>query len=135
MKVMNVGNTSYSNSKQQNFGMRFSFAPKVIELLGGEQKYAALAAEVAPWRTGKGRDILVSGDGPIEGVMRFRAYCPDDGLSASTGLSGMKVDIARRDVDQTFVDDSFSDFLSRLKMNLAIINECFGLDLSKYGLK
>lgn len=94
-----------------------------------------MAEEVAPWRTGKGRDIFVSGDGPIEGVMRFRAYCPDDGSSAIEGLSGMKVDISRRDVDRTFVDDSFSDFLSRLKKSLAIINECFDLDLSKYGLK
>lgn len=132
---MNVGNANYSNSRQQNFGMRLSFAQKIIELLGGEQKYATLAEEVAPWRTGKGRDIFVSGDGPIDGIMRFRAYCPDDGLSASVGLSGMKVDIARREVDRTFVDNSCPDFLSRLKKNLAMINECFDMDLRKYGLK
>lgn len=36
MKVMNVGNANYSNSRQQNFGMKLSFAQKVIELLRGE---------------------------------------------------------------------------------------------------
>lgn len=36
MKVMNVGNTSYSNQRQQNFGMRPNFPPEVCRMLGDD---------------------------------------------------------------------------------------------------
>lgn len=128
MKVMNVGNTSYSNSKQQNFGMNLNLGEKAIALIGGDAKYTALKAEVAPWRTAKKRNITVTGGDLLDGILRFRASADP---FASEGLSGMKVDIARRDLDRTFVDSSCPDFLSRLKYNLAMINECLDIDLSK----
>lgn len=132
MKVMNVGNNNYSNSKQQNFGMNLNLGEKVIKLIGGEAKYTALKAEVLDWRTAKGRNITVMGGDILDGVLRFRASADS---FAREGLSLMKVDIARSDIDQTFGDSSCSDFLSRLRFNLAMINESFDPDLSKYKLK
>lgn len=36
MKIMNVGNASYLNQKQQNFGMKLDFTSDVIQMVGAE---------------------------------------------------------------------------------------------------
>lgn len=56
MKVMNVGNANYANSRQQNFGMKL--LPIGVERLKPEE-LTRLAQEVLPVRTISGKELKV----------------------------------------------------------------------------
>jgi len=60
MKVMNVGNTNYSNKNQQSFGMILDFTPKAKELFKPNE-FEEIEKEAAKLKMKDGWDLLVKG--------------------------------------------------------------------------
>lgn len=61
MKVMNVGNVNYANTRQQNFGMNISGFNDEARALFKPGEFEALVREVAGAKTSKGRELSVDG--------------------------------------------------------------------------
>lgn len=118
MKVMNVGNANYANSRQQNFGMDLHLDESVIKLIG-EQVYIPLLHGVETLCTNKGRDLLVTGTATPDGKINLSAI----NVMIGDDLTQMKAVVSMND-DQTFYS-SFSTIGERLKFALERINKCF----------
>lgn len=77
MKVMNVGNTHYSNSKQQNFGMVLNFTVDAKKLFSPDALNTVIST-VAPLRTSKGEELFVNGCTDFFDTMRLKLFAKSD---------------------------------------------------------
>lgn len=118
MKIMNVGNANYANTKQQNFGMNLNLSDPAIKLIG-EAKYTNLLHSVETWCTKKGRDLLVTDTATQDGKINLVA----SNAILGDGLTQMKA-IVSMDDEQTF-HSSLPTLGERLKFALERINISF----------
>lgn len=118
MKIMNVGNANYANSRQQNFGMNLCLEEPVVKLIG-EKTYVHLLHSVEAFYTNKGRNLFVTGSATPDGKINITA----SNALLGDGLTQMKAIVSMND-DQTFYS-SLPTIGARLKFALERINKCF----------